>query len=168
MMRIHTYDWSRTSSTINIYQLCYYIILLNNNNYFYNSCIIDVTSIWICNDCGMFYDSKWRWRHMSRDQKVFPLPARNKENKSSFGRDGQFKKVLSVRTGPNWTDISVLWTHFSVLSDAVRTALSQKRYVWRKKKGLCNLCMFALYGQIFKGQFFTKIQQCTRMFATEC
>ena len=78
---------------------------------------------------------------MSRDQKVFPLPARNKENKSSFGRDGQFKKVLSVRTGPNWTDISVLWTHFSVLSDAVRTALSQKTYL--KKKGLC---MFALYG----------------------
>ena len=66
---------------------------------------------------------------MSRDQKVFPLPARNKENKSSFGRDGQFKKVLSVRTGPNWTDISVLWTHFSVLSDAVRTALRKKKYV---------------------------------------
>ena len=60
--------------------------------------------------------------------------------------------------GPNWTDISVLWTHFSVLSDAVRTALSKKRYVWRKK----GLCMFALYRQIFQGQVVTKIEQCTR------
>ena len=42
--------------------------------------------------------------------------------------------------GPNWTDISVLWTHFSVLSDAVRTALSKKRYVWRKKAFACLRC----------------------------
>ena len=52
-----------------------------------------------------------------------------------------WKKVLLVRTGPNWTDISVLWTHFSVLSDAVRTALSKKRYVWRKKAFACLRCM---------------------------
>ena len=52
-----------------------------------------------------------------------------------------WKKVFLVRTGPNWTDISVLWTHFSVLSDAVRTALSKKRYVWRKKAFACLRCM---------------------------
>ena len=50
--------------------------------------------------------------------------------KSPFGSDG-----------PSRTDISVLWTHFSVLSDAVRTALSKKRYVWRKKAFACLRCM---------------------------
>ena len=36
----------------------------------------------------------------------------------------------------NWTDISVLWTHFPVPAGAVRTALSKKMYVWRKKRPL--------------------------------
>jgi hypothetical protein len=50
------------------------------------------------------------------------------------------KKCPLVRTGPNWTDISVLWTLFSVLSDAVRTALGTKkvRLKFEGKKGLCT------------------------------
>ena len=73
-----------------------------------------------------------------------------------------FKPLL--RTGPNWIDISVLWTHLCVLSDAVRMAFSKKRYVWRKK----GLCMFALSGLIFPEIFVTKIDPCTRMSAIEC
>ena len=81
------------------------------------------------------------------------------------GRTNGEKKVRCplVRTGPNWTDISVLWTLFSVLSDAVRTALGTK-----KVRLKFELCMFALSGQIFPGIFVTKIEQCTRMSATEC
>ena len=64
------------------------------------------------------------------------------------------EKVLLVRTGPTGR----------IFPYAVRTALSKKRYAWRKK----GLCMFALYGQIFQGQVVTKIEQCTRMSATQC
>jgi hypothetical protein len=73
------------------------------------------------------------------------------------GTDGREKKVsffwfkvlysFFVRMGPNWTDISVLWMHFSVLSDAVRTALSKKKV---------------------SVAFVTKIEHCTRMSETEC
>ena len=51
------------------------------------------------------------------------------------------KKGLLVRTGPNWTDISVLWTRFSVLSDAFQTALRKKKYVWRNKERPFHVCI---------------------------
>ena len=49
------------------------------------------------------------------------------------------EKVVLVRTGLNRTAISVFWTHFSVLSDAVRTALSQKN-IFEEKRPL-HICV---------------------------
>ena len=58
-----------------------------------------------------------------------------------------------VRTGPNWTDSSVLWTHSSVLSDTLRRAVS-------KKKGFAfRYCV---------GKSSKENLSCTRMSATEC
>ena len=78
------------------------------------------------------------------------------------------KRCVFGKKNPFCSDRSKLDGYFRTLgaffrtSDAVRTALSKKRYVWRKK----GLCMFALYGQIFQGQVVTKIEQCTRMSAS--
>ena len=59
------------------------------------------------------------------------------DGRTDVKKDAFFFKVLLVWTGPNWTDISVLWTHFSVLSDAVRTALSKKSTFEEKKAFAC-------------------------------
>lgn len=59
------------------------------------------------------------------------------------------KKYFLVRTGPSWTCISFLWTHFFPLSDAIRTALSHKKVNLKEKKSFaCFHCVDRLYKEM--------------------
>ena len=80
------------------------------------------------------------------------------------------KKVRFLDKNPFGSDGSKPDGYFRTLDAFFRTFGRrpdgpQQKKVRLKKKGLC---MFALYGQIFQGQVVTKIEQFTRVSATEC
>ena len=86
------------------------------------------------------------------------------------GRTDVKKKVRFLEKSPFGSDGSKPDGYFRTLDAffctfGCRPDRPQQKKVRLKKKGLC---MFALYGQIFQGQVVTKIEQFTRVSATEC
>ena len=86
------------------------------------------------------------------------------------GRTDVKKKACFLEKSPFGSDGSKLDGYFRTLDAFFRTFGRrpdgpQQKKLRLKKKGLC---MFALYGQIFQRQVVTKIEQFTRVSATEC
>ena len=74
------------------------------------------------------------------------------------------KRFVFFGKSPFGSDGSKLDGYFRTPSGRPSAKKGTLWYAWRKK----GLCMFGLYGQIFQGQVVTKIEQCTRMSATQC